>query len=155
MSMQTSKPDLPNPLIQNLSEVAASAFKELESTKLDLKEKEMQLREIAEISNQKINAAAKLNQDLQGKVDLLQDLSQRLEEQNDELNRRNQEMQIKEKTYNNLNQELRAELEKVTVKEKELEICPIGEWPQDIELEPHVSEPITASLMSKAPSSVL
>ena len=120
--MQTSKPDVPHPLIQNLSEVAASAFKELESTKLDLKEKEMQLREIAEISNQKINAAAKLNQDLQGKVGLLQELSQRLEEQNDELNRRNQEMQIKEKTYNNLNQELRAELEKVTVKEKELEI---------------------------------
>ena len=111
-----------NPIVENLSNVAATAFKELEMAKHDLKEKEMQLKEIAEISNQKINAAAKVNSDLQGKIELLQELSTRLEEQNQDLNRRNEEMKIKEKTYNNLNTELRTELEKVTVKEKELEI---------------------------------
>lgn len=109
-------------VIKNLSDVAATAFKQLEMTKQDLKEKELQLIEIAEISNQKINAAAKLNRDLQGKVELLQDLSNRLEEQNDELTRRIQELSIKEKTYNNLNKELRVELEKVTSKEKDLEV---------------------------------
>ncbi len=111
-----------DPIVKNLSNVAVTAFKELEMAKQDLKEKELQLREIAEISNQKINAAAKVNSDLQGKIELLQDMSTRLEEQNQDLNRRNEEMKIKEKTYNNLNKELRSELEKVTVKEKELEV---------------------------------
>ena len=119
--MQTSESEN-NPIVENLSNVAATAFKELEMAKQDLKEKELQLKEIAEISNQKINAAAKVNSDLQGKIELLQEMSTRLEEQNQELNRRNDEMKIKEKTYNNLNQELREELEKVVVKEKELEI---------------------------------
>ena len=111
-----------DPIVKNLSNVAVTAFKELEMAKQDLKEKELQLKEIAEISNQKINAAAKVNSDLQGKIELLQEMSNRLEEQNQDLNRRNEEMKIKEKTYNNLNQELRGELEKVTVKEKELEV---------------------------------
>ncbi len=111
-----------HPIIKNLSDVAATAFKQLEMTKHDLKEKELQLIEIAEISNQKITAAAKMNRDLQGKVELLQELASRLEEQNDELNHRNQELKIKEKTYHNLNKELRLELEKVTSKEKDLEI---------------------------------
>jgi len=111
-----------NPIVENLSNVAVTAFKELEMVKHDLKEKELQLKEIAEISNQKINAAAKVNFDLQGKIDLLQELSTRLDEQNQDLNRRNEELKIKEKTYNNLNQQLREELEKVTTKEKELVI---------------------------------
>lgn len=111
-----------DPIIKSLSEVASTAFKQLEMTKQDLKEKELQLIEIAEISNQKIIAASKMNRDLQGKVELLQDLSSKLEEQNNELNRRNQELKIKEKTYHSLNKELRLELEKITSKEKDLEI---------------------------------
>ena len=120
--MQTSEDLESSAIIQDLSNVAVTASKELEMAKHELKEKELQLKEIAEISSQKINAAAKVNQDLQGKVELLQELSSRLQEQNEELNRRIEELKIKEKTYNNLNQELRVELEKVTSKEKELEI---------------------------------
>jgi two-component system sensor histidine kinase HydH len=111
-----------DPVVKNLSTVAATAFKELEMANYDLREKESQLKEIAEISSSKINAAAKVNSDLQGKISLLQDLSTRLEEQNQDLNRRNEELKIKEKTYHNLNQELRGELEKVTIKQKELAI---------------------------------
>lgn len=111
-----------NIILKNMSELAASAFKELELVKVELKEKELQLKEIAEISNQKITAAAKVNSDMQGKIELLQELSTRLQQQNDELQRRNEELTIKEKTYNNLNAELRSELEKITAKEKELEI---------------------------------
>ena len=120
--MQTADHIGENPVIQNLSDVAANAYKELESTKRDLLEKELQLKEIAELANQKFHAAAKVNHDLQGKVDLMQEMSNSLKEQNDELVRRNGELKIKEKTYNTLNLELRTELEKVTSREKELEI---------------------------------
>ena len=120
--MQAADPIKNNPVIQNLSDVAANAYKELESTKRDLMEKELQLKEIAEISTQKIHAAAKVNRDLQGKVELMQDMSNSLQEQNEELVRRNQELKVKERTYNSLNIQLRADLEKVTSREKELEI---------------------------------
>ena len=52
-----------NPIVKELSNVASNAFHELELTKQNLKEKELELKEIAEISNQKINAAIKTNQD--------------------------------------------------------------------------------------------
>jgi len=124
-SMQTAE-DVDNynsdSVVKNLSNVAATAFKELEMAKHDIRDKESELKEIAEISSSKMNAAIKINSDLQGKIDLLQNLSTRLEEQNQDLFRRNEELKIKEKSYNNMNKELRNELEKVTTKEKVLAI---------------------------------
>src|SRR3990170_4531772 len=68
-----------SPIVKELSNVASQAFHELEITKQSLKEKELELIEIAEISNQKIHAVVKTNQDLQNKVQILMDFSNTLE----------------------------------------------------------------------------
>ncbi len=111
-----------NPIVKELSNVASTAFHELELTKLSLKEKELELKEIAEISNQKINAAVKTNQDLQVKVQMLMDFSNTLENKNEVLEQKNKEFTIRENTYNTLNRELKEQLENVSKTEKDLEL---------------------------------
>ena len=111
-----------NPIVKELSKVASKAFQELEVTKQNLKEKELELSEIAEISHQKIKDAVKNNQDLQSKVQSLMELSNTLEERNTELDQKNKELTIREKTFNKLNNELKIQLDNVTKVEKDLEL---------------------------------
>ena len=111
-----------NPIVKELSNVAAKAFQELEITKQSLKEKELELNEISEISQQKMKQAVKNNQDLQSKVQSLMELSNTLEKRNTELDEKNKELTIREKTYNKLNNELKVQLENVTKTEKDLEL---------------------------------
>ena len=109
-------------LVRDLSKVATQAYNELENTRKDLKEKEQELKDIAELSNKKIIASARLNAELQTKTEILMDLSNQLKEQNEELSNRNKELAIKEGTYNSLNTELRNQLENISKKERELEL---------------------------------
>ena len=120
--MQKSEGMDENPIVKELSNVASTAFHELEITKQNLKEKELELKEIAEISNQKINAAVKSNQDLQEKVQVLMDFSDALEKKNEILEQKNNEFEVKEKTYNKLNKELKDQLVNVSKTEKDLEL---------------------------------
>ena len=110
------------PIVKELSNVASTAIHELEMTKQNLKEKELELKEIAEISSEKLNSAVKSNQDLQGKVQVLMDLSNSLEQKNKELEQKNKELTIRENTYNTLNRELKEQLENVSKTEKDLEL---------------------------------
>ncbi len=111
-----------SPIVKELSNVASSAIHELEMTKLSLKEKELELKEIAEISTEKLNSTVKSNQDLQNKVQLLLDISNSLETKNNELEQKNKEFTIRENTYNTLNRELKEQLEHVSKTEKNLEL---------------------------------
>ena len=111
-----------SPIVKELSNVASQAFHELEITKQSLKEKELELIEIAEISNQKIHAAVKTNQDLQNKVQILMDFSNTLEIKNKELEQKNRELTIRENTYNKLNHGLKEQLLNVSKTEKDLEL---------------------------------
>ncbi len=120
--MQKSDSIDESPIVKELSNVASSAIHELEMTKQNLKEKELELKEIAEISTLKLNSAVKNNQDLQNKVQLLLDLSNSLETKNKELEQKNKELTIRENTYNTLNHELKKQLESVSRTEKDLEL---------------------------------
>jgi len=120
--MQKSDSQEASPIVKELSNVASKAFQELEATKQNLKEKELELSEIAEISHQKIKDAVKNNQDLQNKVQSLMELSNTLEEKNTELDQKNKKLSIREKTYNKLNNELKIQLDNVTKTEKDLEL---------------------------------
>ena len=111
-----------NPIVKELSNAASTAFHELEITKQNLKEKELELKEIAEISNQKINDAVKTNQDLQVKVQKLMDLSNSLERENEILEQKNKEFKIKENNFNKLNRDLKNQLINVSKDEKDLEL---------------------------------
>ena len=120
--MQKSDSIDESPIVKELSNVASTAIHELEMTKLSLKEKELELKEIAEISNTRLNSAVKNNQDLQNKVQLLLDLSNSLETKNKDLEQKNKELTIRENTYNTLNRELKEQLENVSKTEKDLEL---------------------------------
>ncbi len=109
-------------IIKDLSKVATQAYSELENTRKDLKEKEQELKEIAESFNKKIIDSARLNGELQTKTEMLMELSNQLKEQNEELTNRNKELAIKEGTFNSLNNDLRNQLEKISKKEIELEL---------------------------------
>ncbi len=120
--MQKSDTIDDSPIVKELSSVASTAIHELEMTKQSLKEKELELKEIAEISSLKLNSAVNNNQDLQNKVQLLLDLSSSLETKNNELEQKNKELTIRENTYNTLNHELKDQLEHVSKTEKDLEL---------------------------------
>jgi len=120
--MQKSDSIDESPIVKELSNVASTAIHELEMTKQNLKEKELELKEIAEISSLKLNSAVKNNQDLQNKVQLLLDLSNSLETKNNELEQKNKELTIRENTYNTLNHQLKEQLENVSKTEKNLEL---------------------------------
>ncbi len=111
-----------SPIVKELSNVASSAIHELEMAKQSLKEKEIELKEIAEISSVKLNSAVKNNQDLQNKVQLLLDLSNSLETQNKELEQKNKELSIKENTCYTLNHQLKEQFDRVSKIEKDLEL---------------------------------
>ena len=59
-----SESDPKTTLLEELSEMTIKAFKELESAKRDLNEKELQLLELADSSSQKIRQAAQTNKEL-------------------------------------------------------------------------------------------
>lgn len=120
--MQKTEAFEENAIVKELSTVAAQAFHELELAKQNLKEKELELKEIAQISNEKINDAVKANQDLQSKVQMLIDFSNALEIKNQELEQKNKEFTIKENTYNKLNHELKEQLSNISRTEKDLEL---------------------------------
>jgi len=120
--MQKSDTIDESPIVKELSNVASTAIHELEMTKQSLKEKELELKEIAEISKVKLNSAIKNNQDLQNKVQLLLDLSNSLETKNNDLEEKNNELTIRENTYNILNRELKDQLEHVSKNRKRFRI---------------------------------
>ena len=120
--MQKTEAFEENAIVKELSTVAAQAFHELELAKQNLKEKELELKEIAQISNEKINDVLKNNQDLQSKVQMLIDFSNTLETKNQELEQKNKEFTIKENTYNKLNHELKEQLSNISRTEKDLEL---------------------------------
>lgn len=120
--MQKSDTVDETPIVKELSNVASTAIHELEMTKQHLKEKELELKEIAEISSEKLNYAIKSNQDLQNKVQYLMDFSNSLETKNKELEQKNKELAIRENTYNSLNLQLKEQLENVSKTEKDLEL---------------------------------
>jgi len=62
--LQTSNSDHNNKLLQDLSEMTVKTYKELEVTKQILTEKELQLMDLATLSNHKIQESARINREL-------------------------------------------------------------------------------------------
>ncbi len=120
--MQTSNSDHNNKLLQDLSEMTVKTYKELEVTKQILTEKELQLMDLATLSNQKIQESARINRDLKGKVEFLQEISNSLNEKNQYLERMNLELETQKAHYNQLSKKLKKDFGNVVMREKNLEI---------------------------------
>ena len=73
--MQKTGTEARHRLLEDLSEMTVKTYKELELTKQVLTEKELQLMDLATISNQKIQESARANRELKGKVEFLQEIT--------------------------------------------------------------------------------
>ncbi len=120
--MQTSNSDHTNKLLEDLSEMTVKTYKELEVTKQVLTEKELQLMDLATLSNQKIQESARINRELKGKVEFLQEISNSLNEKNQYLERLNLELETQKAHYNQLSKKLKKDFGNVVMREKNLEI---------------------------------
>ncbi len=120
--MQTSNSDHTNKLLEDLSEMTVKTYKELEVTKQVLTEKELQLMDLATLSNQKIQESARINRELKGKVEFLQEISNSLNEKNQYLERMNLELETQKAHYNQLSKKLKKDFGNVVMREKNLEI---------------------------------
>jgi len=107
-------------LVEDLSALTGRAFKELDATRYELKEKEQRLTIIANESMEKIKELSGINHDLQGKVGFLLDISASLNKKNDELIRANLDLEKQKFHYDQMTHDLKSKLDHVLAKEKEL-----------------------------------
>ena len=114
--------DTRHKLLEDLSTLTVKTSKQLETTRQELAEKELQLLEIANVSHQKIKQAAKTNSDLKQKVDFFQELCTALNEKNEKLERALLETDIQKSHYLKLVKKYKKDLEKLVEREKDLEI---------------------------------
>ncbi len=98
------------------------ALKDLDAAKLELEKRAAQIQELATKTSEQFGGAIKINADLKGKITFLQDLISSLSRKNEELEQANKELQKHKEENVKLTKDLRDNLEKVVLKEKELEL---------------------------------
>ena len=107
---------------EEFSNFTDKAFEELDQAKVELEDKAVQIKEIASKSSEQFTGAIKMNSALKKKTDFLQELTSSLNTRNAELEKMNKELQKQKIENGNLTSDLRRNLEKVVLKEKELEL---------------------------------
>jgi two-component system sensor histidine kinase HydH len=98
------------------------ALKDLDAAKIELEKRATQIKELATKTSEQFGGAIKINSDLKGKIDFLQELISSLSKKNDELEKTNKELKIQKEENAKLTIDLRNNLEKIVLKEKELEL---------------------------------
>jgi len=119
-SLEDSKSDFD--LLEEFMGFKGKALKDLDNAKLDLEERAAQIQELATKTSEQFGGAIKINTDLKEKITFLQDLISSLSRKNDELEQSNQQLQKQKDENSKLTIDLRKNLEKVVLKEKELEL---------------------------------
>ena len=119
-SLEDSKSDFD--LLEEFMGFKGRALKDLDDAKLDLEKRAAQIQELASKTSEQFGGAIKINTDLKEKITFLQDLISSLSRKNDELEQSNQQLQKHKVENNKLTIDLRKNLEKVVLKEKELEL---------------------------------
>lgn len=102
--------------------LAGKTLDELGNAKHEIEEREVQIRELALQSSARFTEIMRVNSDLKGKIEFLQDLTANLSLRNEELEKKNRELEIQKAENTKLESDLRRNLEKVVLKEKDLEL---------------------------------
>jgi len=119
-SLKDSKSDFD--LLEEFIGFKGKALKDLDDVKLDLEKRAAQIQELASKTSEQFGGAIKINTDLKEKITFLQDLISSLSRKNDELEQSNHQLQKQKNENNKLTIDLRKNLEKVVLKDKELEL---------------------------------
>lgn len=98
------------------------ALKDLDAAKSELEKRAAQIQELATKTSEQFGGAIKINSDLKGKITFLQDLISSLSRKNEELEQANKGLQKQKEENVKLTKDLRNNLEKVVLKEKEIEL---------------------------------
>ena len=98
------------------------ALKDLDAAKSELEKRAAQIQELATKTSEQFGGAIKINSDLKGKITFLQDLISSLSRKNEELEQTNNVLQKQKEENVKLTKDLRNNLEKVVLKEKEIEL---------------------------------
>lgn len=98
------------------------ALKDLGIAKIELEKRAEQIKDLATKTSEQFGGAIKINSDLKGKIDFLQELISSLSKKNDELEKTNKELKMQKEENAKLTIDLRNNLEKIVLKEKELEL---------------------------------
>ena len=120
--MQSPEHSHNHKLLEDLSEMTVKTYQELEMTKQVLNEKELQLMDLATLSNQKIKESARMNRELKSKVEFLQEIANSLNEKNQYLERINLELDTQKTHYNQLSKKLKKDFADIVMREKNLEL---------------------------------
>lgn len=107
---------------ESLAKLTAKAHYELGIAKSEMEEKENLIKDLAQQSTDLFNQEKKMSVDVKEKINFLQELASSLSKKNEELERKNKELEKQKGENNKLNQSLRENLQKVSFKEKELEV---------------------------------
>lgn len=98
------------------------ALKDLDAAKSELEKRAAQIQELVTKTSEQFGGAIKINSDLKGKITFLQDLISSLSRKNEELEQANKGLQKQKEENVKLTKDLRNNLEKVVLKEKEIEL---------------------------------
>ncbi len=107
---------------ESLAKLTAKAYYDLGIAKSEMEEKENEIKDLANQSNEIFNKEKKTSKDVKDKIIFLQELASSLSKKNEELERKNRELEEQKSHNSKLTQDLRRNLEKVVLKEKELEL---------------------------------
>lgn len=119
-SSEDTKPDFDT--IEEFLGFKGKALKDLDTAKIELEKRAVQIKELATKTSEQFGGAIKINSDLKGKIDFLQELISSLSKKNDELEKTNKELKMQKAENAKLTIDLRNNLEKIVIKEKELEL---------------------------------
>ena len=107
---------------EKFSGLTGKTISELDRAKTEVEQSGNQLQELANQSNSRFSEIMKMNLGLKDKIEFLQDLTTNLSIRNEELEKRNLELEKQKIENSNMALDLKRSLEKVVLKEKELEL---------------------------------
>lgn len=107
---------------EKFSGLTGKTISELDRAKIEVERSGNQLQELANQSNSRFSEIMKMNLGLKDKIEFLQDLTTNLSIRNEDLERRNLELEKQKIENSNLALDLKRSLEKVVLKEKEIEL---------------------------------
>lgn len=107
---------------RKINDITGKAINELDQARHEVEQRGDQIRELASQSSSKFGELIKANSELKEKIDFLQNLATTLSIRNEELEKKNIDLEKQKLENSKLSQDLKKNLERVVLKEKEVEL---------------------------------
>ncbi len=117
--MQVPKEEQSN---ESLAKLTAKAFYDLGLAKSEMEEKEKLIKELAQQSSERFNQEIKVSAEVKERIIFLQELASSLSKKNEDLERKIKQLEQQKAENNQLTIDLRKNLERIVIKEKEVEL---------------------------------